>query len=118
VLAGLRDPHVGRALNLLHRQANTAWTLDRLAREVGLSRSSLAERFTRLMGHPPMHYPALWRMQIAADLPAGGDGHVAQIAEAVGYESEAAFNRVFRRLVGMPPATWGKTRAAGKAALP
>lgn len=109
--AGLRDPHVGRALNLLHGRPAEPWTLERLAREAALSRSSLAERFARTVGQPPMQYLARWRMQMAAGMLAGGGLHVARIAEAVGYESEAAFSRAFHKMAGMPPAAWRRTHA-------
>jgi AraC-like DNA-binding protein len=108
--AGLRDVHVGRALNLLHGGAATPWTLERLARDAGLSRSSLAERFVRLVGYPPMQYLAQWRMQLAAGLLTNSSQQVAQIAVEVGYDSEAAFSRAFHKLVGMPPAVWRRTR--------
>lgn len=116
-LAGLRDRFVGRALTLLHSKPAHSWTLDELAREVGLARSSLAERFLHFVGQPPMHYLAQWRMQMAAGLLSGGAASVSEIAEQVGYESEAAFNRAFKKLVGTPPATWrrqykAKTQAA------
>jgi AraC-like DNA-binding protein len=104
-LAGLRDPTVGQALAALHGQPREAWTVDRLARLVGLSRSVFAERFTEMVGQPPMQYLALWRMQLASRLLVEG-GHVAAVAGAVGYESEAAFSRAFKKLVGQAPATW------------
>jgi AraC-like DNA-binding protein len=104
-LAGLRDPVVGQALAALHDRPTDAWTVERLARVVGLSRSVLAERFTDLVGQPPMQYLALWRMQLAARLLADG-GQVAQVADAIGYDSEAAFSRAFKKLVGKAPATW------------
>jgi AraC-like DNA-binding protein len=110
-LSGLRDRFVGRALNLLHGRPALAWTLEQLAREVGLSRSALAERFTHFVGQPPMQYLAQWRMQVAAGLLANGTDNVAQVAFAVGYESEAAFSRAFKRLVGTPPAAWRKAQA-------
>lgn len=109
-LAGLREPFVGRALALLHGQAAHPWTLESLARKVGLSRSALAERFTRLMGEPPMQYLARWRMQVAAGLLAAGSASVAQVAGEVGYASEAAFSRAFKKLVGVPPARWRDQR--------
>jgi AraC-like DNA-binding protein len=109
-LAGLRDPVVGQALAALHGEASEAWTVERLARLVGLSRSVLAERFTELVGHPPMQYLALWRMQLASRLLAEG-GQVAAVAGAVGYESEAAFSRAFKKLVGQAPATWRRQTA-------
>jgi AraC-like DNA-binding protein len=104
-LAGLRDPMVGQALAVLHREPREPWTVERLARVVGLSRSVLAERFTVMIGQPPMQYLALWRMQLASRLLLDGR-LVASVASAVGYESEAAFSRVFKKLVGRPPATW------------
>ena len=106
-LAGLRDPIVGRALAALHGEPGRAWTVDDLARAVGVSRSVLAERFTGMVGQPPMQYLALWRMQLASRLLAEG-GQVAVAAEAVGYESEAAFSRAFKKLVGQAPAAWRK----------
>jgi AraC family transcriptional regulator, alkane utilization regulator len=109
-LAGLRDPVVGHALAALHAEAKEAWTVERLARLVGLSRSVLAERFTGLVGHPPMQYLALWRMQLASRLLIEGEP-VAEVAAAVGYESEAAFSRAFKKLVGEAPATWRRAKA-------
>ena len=100
-LAGLRDPVVGRALEFMHRHPECPWTLQRLAREVNQSRSVLAERFTHFVGTPPMQYLTRWRMQLAARMLADGSGKVAAIAAAVGYESEAAFNRAFARTTGM-----------------
>ena len=104
-LAGLRDPMVGQALAALHGEPSERWTVERLARVVGLSRSVLAERFMALVGQPPMLYLALWRMQLASRLLLEGDP-VASVAIAVGYESEAAFSRAFKKLVGQPPGTW------------
>jgi AraC-like DNA-binding protein len=104
-LAGLRDPVVGQALAALHGEASEPWTVERLARVVGLSRSVLAQRFTEMVGQPPMQYLALWRMQLASRLLVDG-GQVAAVAGAVGYESEAAFSRAFKKLVGQAPATW------------
>ena len=113
-LAGLRDPVVGRALAELHGQPRERWTVEGLARVVGVSRSVLAERFTALLGQPPMQYLALWRMQLASRRLADG-GTVAEVATAVGYESEAAFSRAFKKLVGQAPAAWRKdTLAAGR----
>jgi AraC-like DNA-binding protein len=105
-LAGLGDRHVGQALNLLHGRPAADWTLDELAKSVGVSRSTLAQRFTHLIGQPPMQYLTRWRMQLAAGLLASGRDPIARVAEAVGYDSEAAFNRAFRRTVGTPPAAW------------
>jgi len=114
-LAGLRDPVVGQALAALHGQPTDAWTVERLARLVGLSRSVFAERFTEMVGQPPMQYLALWRMQLASRLLVEG-GQVAAVAGAVGYESEAAFSRAFKKLVGQAPATWRRSAAPGGAA--
>jgi AraC-like DNA-binding protein len=114
-LAGLRDPFVGRALTAMHRAPSRAWTLDTLAREVGLSRSALAERFTHLVGQPAMQYLTNWRMQLAANHLRRGVESVAAVAERVGYESEAAFSRAFKKVVGTPPGQWRKDREGGRA---
>ncbi|HVN90180.1 MAG TPA: AraC family transcriptional regulator [Candidatus Binataceae bacterium] len=108
-LAGLRDTHVARALALIHRDITRAWTVDDLGREVGLSRSALADRFTRLIGMPPIQYLANWRMQIASDKLRNTSASLAQIAEMVGYESEAAFSRAFKKAAGTAPATWRRS---------
>jgi AraC-like DNA-binding protein len=113
-LAGVRDPMVGKALAALHAAAADSWTVDRLARDVGVSRSVLAERFTDMLGHPPMHYLAMWRMQLASRLLAEGR-NLAAVAEAVGYESEAAFSRAFKKLVGAAPGTWRSSLRAARA---
>jgi AraC-like DNA-binding protein len=105
-LAGLRDPIVGRALLLLHRKPAQPWSLQALAGEVGISRSRLAECFTRCVGQPPMQYLASWRLQLAARLLVDGSAQVAAVAREIGYESEAAFSRAFKRLVGVSPAQW------------
>jgi AraC-like DNA-binding protein len=105
-LAGLRDPQVGRALALLHAHPTKAWTAEALALEVGMSRSAFADRFTSLVGEPPMHYLTLWRMHLAAQRLRDGRGSVAQVAIAVGYESEAAFSRAFKRQFGTSPGGW------------
>jgi AraC-like DNA-binding protein len=108
-LGALRDPAIGRALALLHARPAHPWTLESLAREAALSRSVLAARFADRVGMPPMQYLARWRMQLAAvDLAAGGK--VAAVAAHVGYESEAAFSRAFKKLVGTPPAEWRDRR--------
>src|SRR5688572_28967518 len=111
-LAGLRDRVVGRALALLHERTAEAWTIETLARDVGLSRSALAERFTHFVGEPPMQYLARWRMQAAARLLADGDAKVATVALRVGYDSEAAFSRAFKKLAGVPPADWRRRHAS------
>ncbi len=105
-LAGLRDPFVGRALSLIHRNPARNWTIEELARDVGLSRSVLAERFADLVGLPPMHYLAKWRMQIASELLSGGGTNIATVAAETGYGSEAAFSRAFKKMVGVPPSAW------------
>ncbi|KAB0503078.1 AraC family transcriptional regulator [Pseudomonas moorei] len=110
-LAGLRDPHIGRALALLHARPVEGWTAEALALEVGMSRSVFAERFTALVGQPPMQYLTLWRMHLAAQQLREGHGNVAQIGFAVGYESEAAFSRAFKRQFGTSPGTWRKQSA-------
>lgn len=109
-LSGLRDRHVGRALHLMHGRPAERWTIDALAREVGLSRSAFAERFTELMGAPPMHYLGNWRLQLAAQLLEQNGMSIAQAAAEVGYESEAAFNRAFKKQVGVPPGSWRRSR--------
>lgn len=111
-LAGLRDPVVGRALSLLHGDPARAWTLEGLARAVAASRSALAERFKRLTGLAPMQYLAHWRMQVAAGRLAVGTGNVAGVAFDVGYGSEAAFSRAFKKLVGVSPSVW-RDRGSG-----
>jgi AraC-like DNA-binding protein len=107
-LAGLRDPFISHALAVLHREPHESWTVERLARIVGVSRSVFAERFTRMVGQPPMQYLALWRMQLASRLLQEG-GQLAAIAAAVGYESESAFSRTFKNLVGQRPGAWRRT---------
>jgi transcriptional regulator GlxA family with amidase domain len=109
-LAGLRDRFVGKALKLMHERPDHGWTVDGLAREVGLSRSALHERFVQYLGHPPMHYLASWRMQLGARLLRESNRAVALIAAEVGYDSEAAFSHAFRRMVGMPPAAWRRAQ--------
>ncbi|MGC1345285.1 MAG: AraC family transcriptional regulator [Methyloceanibacter sp.] len=105
-LAGLRDPFVGKALSLMHARPGRNWTIEGLAKDVGLSRSVLAERFADLVGTPPMQYLAKWRMQIASGLLAGGSTSIAKVAAETGYGSEAAFSRAFKKMVGMPPSAW------------
>jgi len=110
-LQGLKDPHVGRALAIMHDRLAHPWTADELAREVGVSRSVLAERFTATVGEPPMRYLTHSRMQLAKELLRQRRRSIPQIAEDVGYEAEAAFNRAFKREVGIPPATWRDAHA-------
>ena len=105
-LAGLRDRFVGRALALMHDKPAHGWSIDELGNQVGLSRSALHERFVELVGVPPIQYLAQWRMQLASRLLRESQSSVLSIALSVGYDSEAAFGRAFKRLVGMPPAAW------------
>jgi len=114
-LAGLRDPFVGRALAAFHRHPARAWTIESLARNVGLSRSALAERFTQFVGQPPMQYLTNWRMQLAANHLLSGMESIAAIGGRVGYESEAAFSRAFKKAVGTPPSQWRRGRNEDRA---
>ena len=113
-LAGMRDPVVGRALGLLHERPASPWTLHELARQVGASRSGLADRFTRLVGEPPMQYLMRWRMQVAARRLSEGPEKVSAIALDVGYDSEASFSRAFKKVAGLPPATWRQRYGPGR----
>jgi len=112
-LAGLRDRFVGRALGLMHAQPARDWTVDELAHEVGLSRSALAQRFSDLLDQPPMQYLAHWRLLIAAEKLLNSMAPVTDVAASVGYESEAAFNRAFKREYGLPPASWRRRERKG-----
>jgi len=112
-LAGLHDPLVARTLSLLHGAPSRRWTLEGLAAQAGTSRSVLAERFAHFVGQPPMQYLTQWRMQLATRLLAEpGRRKLAAVAEEVGYESEAAFSRAFKKYVGIAPATWRLREAA------
>jgi AraC family transcriptional regulator, alkane utilization regulator len=110
-LAGLRDIHVGRALAQLHGDPARAWTVDALARQVGLSRSALAERFASLVGKSPIQYLTGWRLALAAQALRGEDTSILRVAERCGYESEAAFSRAFKREFGVAPSAWRSRRA-------
>jgi AraC-like DNA-binding protein len=113
-LAGLRDEVVGRVLTLLHGRPGHPWTLPELAREAASSRSRVAKRFVLLVGQPPMQYLAQWRMQVAASLLAQSGAKVATIGAEVGYDSEAAFSRAFRKATGLAPGAWREShRTAG-----
>jgi AraC-like DNA-binding protein len=105
-LAGVKDPVVGQALHLLHAEPERDWTVEELARALAVSRSTLADSFTALIGDPPIRYLALWRMQLARQLLRQTTLSVGAVAERVGYSSEAAFNRAFKRHAGQPPALW------------
>lgn len=109
-LAGLRDRYVGRSMALIHAEPEHAWSVDELAHRVGLSRSALHDRFTRYVGLAPMQYLASWRIQIGARLLRESSRNVATIALEVGYDSEAAFSRAFKRMVGQPPAAWRRAQ--------
>jgi AraC-like DNA-binding protein len=109
-LAALSDPQVGRALAAIHRDPAHPWTVASLAAEQGLSRSAFAARFTALVGEPAMAYVTRWRMDLAHERLRSGDDTVARLATALGYRSEAAFSRAFRRVVGEPP---GAVRGRG-----
>lgn len=112
-LAGARDPEVGNALALMHRRPAHPWTIAGLACEAGISRSVLAERFRQYLGEPPMAYLTRWRLQLGAQMLNSTSYSVAQIAAEVGYESEPAFNRAFKREFNLPPARF---RAESKSA--
>jgi AraC-like DNA-binding protein len=112
-LAGLRDDAVGRALGKLHHLPAHGWSLDELAREVGVSRSVMAERFAHFVGVPPMQYLARWRMQLAAALLSGTSMSLAEIAARVGYGSESALSRAYKRWVGVAPADWRQGKRSG-----
>lgn len=111
-LAGLRDRHVGRALGLMHERPAKDWTIDQIAGQVGLSRSALHDRFVQFIGLRPMQYLTNWRMQVASGLLVQSSRPLASVAQDVGYDSEAAFSRAFKRAVGVPPSVWRRERAA------
>jgi AraC-like DNA-binding protein len=113
-LAGLRDDAVGRALALLHAQPDRPWTLAELARESASSRSSLARQFAFLVGQPPMQYLTQWRMQVAANLLRQNRAKIATIAADVGYDSEAAFSRAFKKATGLAPGAWRDGRQTAR----
>ncbi len=114
-LDGLGDPVVGRALSLIHADPTEPWTTAALAHAAGASRSTLADRFTRLVGQPPMHYLAAWRMRLAADRLADPSATVAEAAHEAGYDSEAAFSRAFKRATGITPGAWRNGRVGDSA---
>lgn len=110
-LAGLADPQIGRVLTLLHALPDRPWSVTDLAAEAAMSRAALAKRFVALVGQSPIQYLATWRMHLARHLLQESTLGIGEIAGRVGYESEAAFNRAFRRLVGLPPAAWRQSRS-------
>ena len=114
-LAGARDEVVGQALGLMHRDPAFAWTVSHLARRVGASRTRLAERFRHYLDESPMAYLARWRLKLGAEMLDSSERSVAEVATAVGYASEAAFNRAFKREFGAPPAQFRRARKMGTA---
>jgi len=102
-LAGARDPNVGKVLGLLHSQPGRHWTIGALAASAGVSRAVLAERFRHFVGEPPISYLTRWRLQLGARLLTTTRHSVAEVAAQVGYDSEAAFNRAFKRAFNVPP---------------
>ena len=117
-LAGARDSEVGKTLALMHRNPAHPWTIASLAKEAGVSRSVLAERFRHYLNEPPMAYLTRWRLQLGAQMLASTSYSVAQIASEVGYESEAAFNRAFKREFTVPPARFRSQSRSAQAKLP
>jgi AraC-like DNA-binding protein len=105
-LAALRDPAIGRVLALLHARPAEDWNLGALAAAAGMSRSALAGRFAQVVGQPPMQYLTRWRIQLAARRLADGPAKVGAVSREVGFASEAAFSRCFKRVTGVPPAVW------------
>jgi AraC-like DNA-binding protein len=105
-ILALNDPIIGQALNCIHEDPARPWTVSDLAKQVKVSRSALASRFTKLLGQPPMQYLTQWRLQLATYFLQNTDDTIAKIANQVGYESEAAFNRAFKRYAGNPPGAW------------
>ena len=110
-LGALRDPQIGAALGLLHRQPSADWSLEGLAKKVGMSRSPFAARFTKLVGEPPLTYLAKWRLHLAADRLARGQESVKEVAARSGYESEAAFSKAFKKTYGAAPTLWRRQLA-------
>ena len=110
-LQALADPAVSRALSVIHNRYAEELDVESLAREAGVSRTVLGERFAALIGEPPMRYCARWRMRVAAHMLREGESS-AKVAYDVGFNSEAAFNRAFKREYGEPPAKWRRTEAA------
>jgi len=115
-LSGLRDSYVGRALTALHENPSRDWSLESLAQVAALSRSAFAERFAQYVGQPPMQYLTNWRMQLATNYLRSGNESIAAVANRVGYDSEAAFSRAFKKVVGKPPSEWRSLHLPGRAA--
>jgi transcriptional regulator GlxA family with amidase domain len=110
-LAGVKDRHVGRVLELMHADPARGWTVPELARAAGISRSALTERFGRLVGQSPSDYLKVWRLHVAGLLLRDGERKLRDVAESVGYESEAAFSKAFRKTFGAPPGVWRRGNA-------
>jgi AraC-like DNA-binding protein len=102
-LGALQDPQIGRAIMLVHRDPSRTWTVPALATEVAMSRSAFAARFTELVGESPMHYVARWRMHVAFSWLKDGEATLGELAARLGYRSEAAFGRAFKRFMGVSP---------------
>jgi AraC-like DNA-binding protein len=114
-LAGLRDAVVGRVLALLHAEPGRPWSLEELARAANSSRTTLTKRFTDLVGQPPMQYLTQWRMQVAANQLTQSGVKISAIGRGVGYDSEAAFSRAFKKATGVAPGAWrGRKNGSGK----
>jgi AraC-like DNA-binding protein len=110
-LVALKDPQVGRALRFLHERPMQPWTVERLAHDMAMSRSAFAQRFVRLVGESPMKYLSRWRMHLAKQMLRDRTDNIQAVAERVGYDSEPAFNRAFKKWTGYPPAAWRRMAA-------
>ena len=117
-LGGLKDPQIGAALSLIHRRYGEPWTVASLAREVAMSRSAFSERFKALVGEPPLAYLARWRLHSAARMLRSSDAKLTQVARRVGYESEVAFHRAFKRVVGVAPGEYRRRHRQSPNGIP
>ena len=109
-LGALQDQQIGRAISLINRDPSRPWTVASLATEVGMSRSAFVARFNELVREPPMHYLSRWRMHVAVTSVEGGGRLLGELAPRLGYQSEAAFSRAFKRFIGVSP---GAARRSG-----
>jgi AraC-like DNA-binding protein len=114
-LAGVSDRVVGAALSEMHKRPSHPWTLDELARTAGTSRSVLAERFQLLVGNSPIQYLTQWRMLLAANMLSRSNTPLSRVAQDVGYQTDTAFSRAFRREFGAPPAAWRRSQSQERA---